>query len=114
FVNVTTVCPLTTGAAAEKPTVPPPIRDSVNAAVGVVAKFTGKSKVTARLVTRDRWGDPSLTSVLSTCGGAGVRSSTDIEYEGNVNEKSVLLPLGVNVIEGAVCVRLACPSVVFC
>ena len=105
--SVTTVRPLTKFAIAEKLTAPPPVRTNEKAASGALAKFTGMSNVTVRVFTIERCAEPSFTCVLSTWGAAGVRSMTDIEYDGNDHENNVLLPLGVNVIAGLVCVKLA-------
>ena len=69
LVSVTTVTPLTYATVAWKVTEPPPLRVSVNALTALAGKVTTWSKVNVRLVTRERWAEPSLTITLVIFGG---------------------------------------------
>src|ERR687887_327350 len=72
-VSTDTVRPFTTDAAMVSSTGLPSCRESANAPG---SRVTAPSKVTVRLLTIDRWADPSLTATLATWAGATARTGT--------------------------------------
>ena len=88
-VSTATVRPFTTDAATFSSTRLPSCRRSSKAPA---SRVTGPSKVTVRLLTIDRWADPSLTTTLATRAGATICTG-ELPSSGARSDTAALFPM---------------------